>query len=449
MTPKVLALLLAALLAGGSISAQQPDPIGVEFRVNSHVLNDQIRPRLAHQPDGGFIVVWDSDESGVGGNDTNGCILGQRYGSDGSRVGNEFQVNTGTTYWQWGADIGTDAAGNFVVVWASPHAGVDGGDFDIFGQRYLANGSAIGGEFPVNTYTTGRQEYPALAVAPGGEFVVTWQSDKPDTDDRTGIRAQRFMADATPVGSEFPVNTFTTEHQRWPAVAIDNDGDFVVVWQGDDSAGTDTDPTEPTKSINGQLFASDGGMIGGEFQVNTYTTDHQYHPSVAMDSDGDFMVVWDSHKSYGPDTNASIQGQRYAADGTPLGGEFQVNSYITGGQKYPDVTMGSSGSFVVTWASTGSSGSDVGWSIQMRRLSADGMPIGQDFQVNSWTTAYQEHPAVSTTPSKEIVVVWEGHYDDPVKYYEKGIWGQRFDEDLLFASGLEFGDLSGWTATIP
>ena len=449
MQSRITALLFSAVLVAVSVFAQQPVPIGSEFRVNSHVLEDQIRPRLAHQPDGGFIVVWDSDESGAGGTDTNGCVLGQRYNSDGARVGNEFQINTSTTYWQWGADIGTDSAGNFVVVWASPHLGVDGGDFDIFGQRFLANGSAVGDEFPVNTYTTGRQEVPAIAVAPGGEFVVAWQAEKPDTDDRGGIRAGRFAADATPIGDDFPVNTFTTEHQRVPAVAIDDDGDFVVVWQGDDSGGTDTDPINPTKSISGQLFANDGGMVGGEFQVNTYTTEHQYHPSVAMDSDGDFMVVWDSDKSYGPDTNSSIQAQRYAADGTPLGSEFQVNSYTTGGQKYPDVTMASSGAFDVVWASTGTSGTDSGWSVQMRRLSADGMPVGEDFQVNSWTSGYQEHPAVSATSSKEIVVVWEGGYDDPVKYYEDGIWGQRFDEDLLFASGFEFGDVTGWSATVP
>ena len=85
----------------------------------------------------------------------------------------------------------------------------------------------------------------------------------------------------------------------------------------------------------------------------------------------------------------------------------------------------------------------------MRRISADGMPAGEDFQVNSWTSGYQQHPAVSATPSKEIVVVWEGGYDDPVRYYEYGIWGQRFDEDLLFASGFEFGDVTGWSATVP
>lgn len=58
------------------IGAHQPDPVSVEFRVNSYVLNNQIRPRIAHQPDGGFIVVEDSDEAGLG--DTSGWSATQQ-----------------------------------------------------------------------------------------------------------------------------------------------------------------------------------------------------------------------------------------------------------------------------------------------------------------------------------------------------------------------------------
>jgi len=445
-------LFLVALLLGVGASAQQPVPVGSEFQVNTYTTNDQYRPAAASQPDGGFVIVWQS--YGSSGTDTDGAsIQGQRYSPGGAPAGSQFQVNTATTYWQWGADIGTDAGGNFLVVWASPHLGVDGGDFDIFGQRFLANGSAVGDEFPVNSYTIGRQERPAIAMAPGGEFVVAWQTEEPDTDDLGGIRAQRFAADATPVGNEFPVNTFTTEHQRWPSLAIDAGGDFVVVWQGDDSAGSDTDPIGPTKSINGQLFAKDGSLVGGEFQVNTYTTDHQYRPSVAMDSDGDFIVVWDSRGSDGPDTNSSIQAQRYAADGTPQGEEFQVNTYIFGGQTYADIAPTSAGAFVVVWQSTGSDGGDGGTSgkesVQMRRFSADGMAIGEDYQVNAFTSDQQWHATVSATPGNEIVVSWESRYDDPAVYYRFGIRAQRFEDDLLFACGQESGDTSDWSATVP
>jgi hypothetical protein len=52
---------------------------------------------------------------------------------------------------------------------------------------------------------------------------------------------------------------------------------------------------------------------GPEFQVNTYTTSSQSGPSVAMDPDGAFVVVWQSYGSGGTDTSGrSIQGQRFA-----------------------------------------------------------------------------------------------------------------------------------------
>src|SRR5262245_32987178 len=73
--------------------------------------------------------------------------------------------------------------------------------------------------------------------------------------------------------------------------------------------------------------------LGGEFQVNTYTTNSQFSSHVAADADGDFVVVWLSDGSPGDDSSSdSIQGQRYASDGTPRGGQFQVNSYTTNRQ---------------------------------------------------------------------------------------------------------------------
>ena len=107
------------------------------------------------------------------------------------------------------------------------------------------------------------------------------------------------------VGSEFQVNSYTTNSQRRPSVAVDPDGDFVVVWHGYGSGDNDS-------SIHGQRYASDGTQRGSEFQINTYTTSGQSLPSVDVDSDGDFVVVWQSDGSSGSDNHLlSIQAQRY------------------------------------------------------------------------------------------------------------------------------------------
>ncbi len=53
--------------------------------------------------------------------------------------------------------------------------------------------------------------------------------------------------------------------------------------------------------------------MGTQLRVNTVTTEDQLNPSVAVDADGDFVVVWESNGSSGSDTDStSIQGQRYA-----------------------------------------------------------------------------------------------------------------------------------------
>jgi hypothetical protein len=84
----------------------------------------------------------------------------------------------------------------------------------------------------------------------------------------------------------------------------------VVVWSSYGSAGSDTS----SRSIQGQRYDASGNAVGPEFQVNSYTTNRQFFPSVSVDADGDFVVVWESLGSAGTDTSGdSIQGQRYQA----------------------------------------------------------------------------------------------------------------------------------------
>ena len=165
---------------------------------------------------------------------------------------------------------------------------------------------------------------------------------------------------------------------------MDADGDFVVSW-------TSYDPFEDASgftygSIHAQRYASDGSAVGDEFQVNSYTTETQAVSSVAMAAGGDFFVVWQSYGSGGTDSSSwSVQLQRYASDGSALGGALQVNSYTTNSQSSPSVASDVDGAFVVVWKSLGSSGTDSeGFSIQrtpVELIFADGFESGD---VSAW-----------------------------------------------------------------
>jgi hypothetical protein len=53
--------------------------------------------------------------------------------------------------------------------------------------------------------------------------------------------------------------------------------------------------------VYGQRFDSNGGKVGSEFQVNTWTPDHQGVPSITSLLNGGFVVVWNSYRQDGPD----------------------------------------------------------------------------------------------------------------------------------------------------
>src|SRR5688572_26822802 len=121
---------------------------------------------------------------------------------------------------------------------------------------------------------------------------------------------RRALLSAMPQGPEFRVNTFTTANQINSAAAMDNGGNFVVVWQsaGQDGAG---------EGIFGQRYSAAGVPQGGEFRVNQFTTGNQLTPAVAMDDDGDFVIAWNSVNQQG--TAGEIWARRFDPSGGPKG----------------------------------------------------------------------------------------------------------------------------------
>lgn len=378
---------------------------GDEFQVNTYTTLYQWYSAIAMDADGDFVVVWTSygqDGDGDG-------IFAQRFNSACTPVGSEFQVNTVATDDQRLPGVAMNANGDFVIVWTT-------WDFanltsDVYARRYDASGTPQGTEFRVNTFTLGLQYSPAVAVDADGNFVVVWNSDQ--DGGWYGIFAQRYDASGTPQGDEFQVNTYTFEVQVEPAVAMGADGRFVVVWQsfGQDGYGY---------GIFGQRYAADGLPQGGEFQVNTYPANDQDSPAVAMGADGRFVVAW---QSYGQDgSEYGVFAQRFAADGLPQGGEFRVNTFKAGNQGYPPaIAIDAAGDFVVAWSSQGQDGD--GYGVFARRFHADGTPQGSEFQVNTYTTESQTAGCVAMNPVGELVAVW-GSWGQDGSY--AGVFGRGF-----------------------
>ena len=333
----------------------------------------------------------------------------------GQLSGPEFQANTYTTGDQWRPSVAADTAGNFVMIWRSDNQ--DGDIEGVFGQRFDFSGVPVGTEFQVNSYTTGAQYGSAVASDGSGNFLVVWNNRIQNVP--VYAVARRFDALGVPAGDEFRLSAYTTESETNPAVAADGLGNFILVWSASDAS---------TVGVFGRRFAGSGSPLGGEFQVNTYTTSAQGHPIVAADAAGDFVVVWNS---YGQDgASYGVFGQRYDSSGDPAGGEFQVNSYTTWWQVATSVAMNGAGAFVVTWMSQLQDGSESG--VFARRYSPAGVAQGDEFQVNSYTTGLQLGASVAVGDSGEFVVAWQT-FDYPAQF-DSDIVAQRYD-----AAGVQEG----------
>ncbi len=386
------------------------NPIGSEFRVNSYTLNQQRTfPKspqsVAIDADGDFVVTWSSfaqDGDGYG-------VYAQRYNPAGVAQGQEFQVNTYTSSYQLYSTVAMDGDGDFVVTWSSFEQ--DGSAYGVYAQRYNAAGVAQGQEFQVNTYTNNYQLYSTVAMDGDGDFVVTWSSFDQDGSGY-GVYAQRYNAAGVAQGQEFQVNTYTSSYQLYSTVAIDADGDFVVTWSSFDQDGSGY-------GVYAQRYNTAGVAQGEEFQVNTYTTGSQQYSSVAMDASGDFVVAWSSYAQDG--SGFGVYAQRYNAAGVAQGGEFQVNTTTLSNQVYSTVAIDTDGDFVITWSSDGQDNS--GYGVYARRYNPAGVAQGEEFKVNTYTTGTQQYSSVAMDASGDFVVAWSSYGQDGSG---DGVYAQRY-----------------------
>ena len=394
-------LLLVLAMVPWSVWAQ----VGPEFQVNTQTTSDQLVPHVATTASGNFVVVWHD------GGSTPAGLSARRFDGAGNPLGGQFTVATNGQR----PDVAADAAGNFVVVWTRPQ--------NVYGRRFDAAGNPLGGEFQVNTNPpTYLGTPPTVATAPTGQFVVAWQSHIHDGS-AFGVFAQRYDAAGNTVGGEFQVNTYTTGDQTGPVAAVDAAGNLVIVWFSllQDGSGW---------GLYGQRYDAAGIPQGPEFAINAYTTSHQFLHDVATDAAGNFVVAWHSEGQDGD--SGGIFARRFDAAGAPLGGELQVNTHTTGDQSRPDVGVDADGSFAVVWRSPHDGD---GQGIFGRRYDTTGTPVGGEFMVNGFTPHDEDSPAVEHNGNGTFVVVWDGERLD------REIFAQRYEE-----TGRQ--GVRGWRLTI-
>lgn len=369
---------------------------GIETRVNTHTQNSQGAPRIAALSGGGWVVAWISD-----GQDGSGLgVYQQAYSANGTPSGGENRVNSNAANNQSPATIAALANGGWIVAWDSMEQ--DGSGTDVYQQAYLANGTPAGSETRVNTYTLNSQSVWEIVALIGGGWVVTWQSDGQDGSN-LGVYQKVYSADGNALGGDVRVNSYTANIQMGPRATALSNGGWVVTWMsfGQDGAGS---------GIYQQAYSADGMPLGSESLVNSCRLKWQQLQQITALSSGGWVVAWQSE---GQDGSAhGVYQQAYFADGSPAGGEVQVNSYTDGEQWGVHITALTGGGWVVTWGSESqdSSGSDSG--VYQQVYAADGTPVGGETRVNTYSQGNQRNPEIEALPGGGWVVVWVSDFQD-------------------------------------
>ena len=407
--------------------------VGTEFLINDLKANDQRQPAVAGFDDGGFVVLWESDDPAIGDTESNG-IAGRQYRHPSSlfvaeeaRVhrfspSGELLVNSDSEGAQQNPDVAPLKDGGFLVVWDTE----DAGGSNITAQRYSAAAELDGDEFQINTNINGLQSDPVVAGLNSGGFVVAWTTNDVaggDTD-TTGIAARLYDVNSLALAGEFRVNSKLTNGQDHPTVAALADGGFVVVWTSNDITTGDTDAS----GIAGQLYSASGIAQGNEFLVNSFISGTQLLPAVAALTDGGFVVVWVSNDVATGDTvDSGIAGQRYDVSGVRIGDEFLINTNIQGIQTAPSITALHDGGFLVAWQSAdAASGDTEGIAIVGQHYGADGTPVGDEFLINVNLTGNQTGPRVVTLSDGGFVVAWWSEAPHIGAVDSAGIAARRF-----------------------
>jgi len=327
--------------------------------------------------------------------------------------GAEFLVNSVTQSAQMTPVITALADGRFAIAYTDFSESMSNGftdhsDSAIRVQVFTGNGTASSDLVQVNTVTTFHQQSPRIAALADGGFVVTfsdlsigWDSGGDDIW-AEAVRMQRFTGDALKLGAETKVNTTVVGDQDHPSVALLDNGQFLVAW---DEGYWDVD-----ENIHAQLFDSDGSFAGSEFSVNLGTVGSQTGSDIAALPGGGYVVTWVD--ATGLDGfGGTIMARMFAADGTPVTSEFQVNTTGAGDQFQASVTALAGGGFFVAWTDN-SRGVETGdddtssYAIRGQVFDANGGWVGGEFRVNQVTTYGQVQPDVLALSDGRFVVAY-------------------------------------------
>jgi hypothetical protein len=392
-------------LFGLSIALGQGSPSyatnGFEYSIAGLLPGDQVRPQLAFNAAGGYLVWQDNITDGFGWG-----VSALRLDSGFSGVFAPFRVNVTGAGDQNNPHMSLLNGGGAVFVWQ----GGPQSSQHIYARFLSSSNVWTTGEIMVNTATNAYQITPVVATLANSNVVVAWASiNEAASSSLQDVYAQIFTPAGQKVGGEFLVNQFTAYNQRDPAIVALAGGGFAVAWISEQQRVLATAPAgssqitygQASVDVFGRIFNADGSSATGELLFNTSSSLCSC-PKLAAAPDGTFMAVWaEQDRQHGPN-GIDIVGRKFSAGGAGIP-PLTINTTLYGDQYLPTIACDGT-DYLVGWTSLGQDGSQEG--VYARFLHLDGTPAGNEFRVNTTWISHQIQPVIGSDGQGRFLAVW-------------------------------------------
>jgi hypothetical protein len=240
-------------------------------------------------------------------------------------------VNQSITGYQVNPSISQLNSGGYVIVWNNQDIPPTQLNFDVYGQRYLSDGSPYGTNFKVNNITSNNQSYPSVAgnrIHNSNHFISAWSSYNSNVGlykvycqiyhNNEPIRNYDIQIDST---------NSTTSNQVFPKVAGLYNGNYVIVWNADD-----TGSGSGIYSVKGLVISDEGVVVANKFIISASSATNSNYAYVAGLPDDDahipngFAVGYMTAVDNTPDPRYTIAVRIMNPNGTPYSSEIPITA---------------------------------------------------------------------------------------------------------------------------
>ena len=411
---------------------------------------------------GNWVAVWQSSDDLDGTIGPDSDILTARSTNDGASWTPPAPLNTNAATDgagdAWPPVVVTNRTGVWITVWASESDldGTIGTDRDVLFARSTDRGTTWTDPLPIDVSATsdsGADDRVTLGYG-GGVFIALWES----VDEASGPDVEIKMSRSTNGGQTWSPAILLSSNggnDGWPSVASDGMGNWVAVWESDESLlGGD-----------GDLFATRSSDAG-----NTWTTPailnsnalsdvgSDLRPRVATDGFGVWLVVWDSDDDLGTTigTDRDILFVRSLDNGaswsTPAALDLPAAATDVGDEINADPATDLTGSWTVVWESNEDVGGVLGvdFDVLAARSSDHGVTWSSAFSITpeaETDLGGDFFPRIATQPAGPSIAIW--HSDEDAGSAVGTDWDLFVANDLTSSTVQDCGAIGPFPQSTP